>query len=387
MKIHLDHEDRAGFITPRIRVFLSVDLIGSTEFKIRSASDKNWPSVLMGFYSDFQNKFFENWDQWKALYKATPLQLPRGPGPRLWKALGDELIFWKECHSEHEVSGIVQVWRKTLLDFKASWTHPELRFKSGAWLVGSPVRNWEVAFLKDSPIEDDTPYLGNGTAYNFHLLSHYYDPENQRRIDIDFIGPSMDCGFRLLKFVDEEKLILSADLAYLIALSNGWWNQHFKNSSYPKIEFFLDESQPLNGVTGGLLDYPIIWLRALGDGDKTFERDHVGFVRKHLGTEPRAVSATQLQDFLDTYLGEITGFPEKPYICRRENSGIEITSGAIADGHKEKIVEFRGIYLAAVKQDADIIESLQSDGEGISKTEEEIQNSVKIVTDSLPDGE
>lgn len=65
MKKALLNQDSAGFILPRLRVFMSVDLIGSTEYKLRhfnssESAHKGWAPVLMSFYTDFQNKFMEN---------------------------------------------------------------------------------------------------------------------------------------------------------------------------------------------------------------------------------------------------------------------------------------------------------------------------------------
>jgi hypothetical protein len=45
-------------------------------------------------------------------------------------------------------------------------------------------------------------------------LEFGYDSAPTRKIDIDFIGPSMDCGFRILGFAYERKFVMSADLAY-----------------------------------------------------------------------------------------------------------------------------------------------------------------------------
>jgi hypothetical protein len=95
----LDHQDLAHFIKPRLRIFLSVDLIGSTEYKISHIADQPtdgswWPLVSMLFYTDFQKKFLENW---KDFISAAGSKINVGPDPKLWKALGDELIFYKEC--------------------------------------------------------------------------------------------------------------------------------------------------------------------------------------------------------------------------------------------------------------------------------------------------
>ena len=179
-----------SFIQPRLRVFLSVDLIGSTRFKISQSypdgpdkpqeeKDSWWPKVLMAFYTDFQKTFLENWEEFRRL-TGDWSEIKFGDPPKLWKALGDELIFSKICIHENEVWALVQVWRKTLVDFKATWKPDVLKFKSGAWIVGSPVRNWEVAFLREQINPRDIPLMHDHLVYNLHLLQQYYEPAIKR---------------------------------------------------------------------------------------------------------------------------------------------------------------------------------------------------------------
>ena len=69
-----------------------------------------------------------------------------------------------------------------------------LRVKGTAWVAGFPVRNIELYIPK-----------------NMH--KNKAEPECVR----DFLGPSIDLGFRLSKKASEARLILSPSLAYLIA--------------------------------------------------------------------------------------------------------------------------------------------------------------------------
>lgn len=80
------------FIKPRLRLFLSVDLIGSTSFK-QSKANRNfdddvvqtWFEPIIRFYHEFEKKFALELNRFREL------GLPHQPNPTLWKVIGDEL--------------------------------------------------------------------------------------------------------------------------------------------------------------------------------------------------------------------------------------------------------------------------------------------------------
>jgi hypothetical protein len=366
----LDHQDLAHFIKPRLRIFLSVDLIGSTEYKISHIADQPtdgswWPLVSMLFYTDFQKKFLENWQDFVS---SAGSKISVGPHPKLWKALGDELIFYKECVNQDEVVAAVQVWRRTVLDFKANWLHPELRFKTGAWLVGTPVRNWEVAFAHDEPDEMDVLLSGQSTAYNFNLLRQYYDAKSDRKIDIDFIGPSMDCGFRILGFADERKFVMSADLAYLISSRVGTWNENGFGDHYPAIEFYFLGNQELKGYSRSGFDYPVFWLDAF-----TLCKESDSVVHANMAdilSPPRKVTGAQVKAALEPFLKQFGGPPDIPYICTvAPNDGrIKNVLSNIPDAHIEEINRLRLDYVALLGLETSVKESSASENPGNGDT-------------------
>jgi hypothetical protein len=362
----LDHQDLAHFIKPRLRIFFSVDLIGSTEYKISHIADQPtdgswWPLVSMLFYTDFQKKFIENWQDFE---RAAGAKISVGPQPKLWKALGDELIFYKECVNQDEVVAAVQVWRRTVLDFKANWLHPELRFKTGGWLVGTPVRNWEVAFAHDEPDDMDVLLSGQSTAYNFNLLRQYYDPGLTRKIDIDFIGPSMDCGFRILGFADERRFVMSADLAYLISARVGTWNENGFGDQYPAIDFYFLGNQELKGYSRSGFDYPVFWLDAFALCKESDSVVHAKMV--DVLDPPRQVSSAQVKEALEPFLKQFGGPPDIPYICSVApgDGRIKNMMNAIPDDHIEEINRLRLDYVAMSGLETSVKESSASENPG-----------------------
>jgi hypothetical protein len=340
-----------GFIKPRLRVFLSVDLIGSTQFKIQQNHRKNekfepgdpnwWPNMLMAFYTDFQKEFLRNWQEWGDLAADRP-EVVAGDPPKLWKALGDELIFSKTCNHANEIWGVVQVWRKTISDFKKTWAYDQLKFKSGAWLVGSPFRNYEIAFLREAATEEEMSIMGDRQGYNFYLLQQYYC-DSERKIDIDFVGSSMDCGFRLLSKADERKFVISADLAQILMATEQTFKFKFKNVNYPEIKYYFDGVQELKGIARYGVNYPIIWL-------DSYQLEADGDIAKYARSldklsKTRPVDWADFRDFLTTFLSEIEGFPEVPYILNGDYKFEKCP-----DDHLEKIKNFRGVYTQAVER-------------------------------------
>jgi hypothetical protein len=352
-----------SFIKPRLRVFLSVDLIGSTQFKIQQTyadgtsdqtdDDAWWPNVLMAFYTDFQKEFLQNWREWVGVAE-TWSEVDVGDEPKLWKALGDELIFSKICIHMNEIWGLIQVWRKTINIFKQTWKYNALKCKSGAWLVGSPVRNWEVAFLRMPATDHEIEIMDDRQGYNFHLLGEYYK-DNPRKIDIDFVGPNMDCGFRLLAKADERKFVISADLAYLLVLAHDDCFGKFKDMSYPTIEYYFDGVQELKGIDRYGVQYPIIWL-------DSYKLDIDGDIAKYARSvdelsDNNAVDLIKFRAFLETFLSEIAGFPEMPYIHNGNSD-----DGQFPSGHDDRIEKFRSVYRGAAVRLASLKASAEDPG-------------------------
>lgn len=361
----LENQSEAGFIQPRLRIFLSVDLIGSTEYKIVHMRDPTtepswWPIVSMLFYTDFQRKFLENWEN----YSSVADQDHVGAAPKFWKAMGDELIFSKICTSQDQVVAAVQVWRRTVLDFKINWAHPELRFKTGGWLVGTPCRNWEVAFLRADPDEMDETLSGNSIAYNFNLLKQYYDVTSDRKIDIDFIGPGMDCGFRILGFADERKFVMSADLAYLIGSRTGPWGEKEYASDYPTLDFYYLGINDIKGYSRSGIGYPIFWLDAFDKVAPGNSSVHAKMSDMLSGN--KAINSSEVTKALAPFLKDFDGPPDRPYICSVKNDGVIVdVLHTVPEDHIREINRLRELFLVASKLERGIKESLEAgDGTG-----------------------
>jgi hypothetical protein len=193
--------------SPKERIFLSIDAIDSTKFKSSFGEQDNTPGVWAKDFATFlsvvavvyQKKLIE------VIKKYCPDDCPNKHehgtqelSPHMvnvWKYIGDEVVLMAELTcTRHHASLHVLALAETIKQFnnyfaKISEENPnKMRFKGTAWVAGFPVRNIEI---------------------------NLPGPEGQEVKD--FLGPSMDLGFRLSKFASDDRLIVSASLAYFIA--------------------------------------------------------------------------------------------------------------------------------------------------------------------------
>ncbi|MBP2295937.1 hypothetical protein [Azospirillum rugosum] len=231
-------EARAAYT---IVLFLSVDLSGSTAFKFsndladRKAGETDadpvhgWFSVIQKFYRHFNQSFLTRFNG-----EASTAQRPR-----LWKALGDELIYMVEVTETQFVASTVRRFvdavfatRHIVRDMSRS-----LDLKASAWLADFPARNAIVDLngLHD-PLQEKP-----SAARRFSASAEY-----------DYIGPSMDAGFRLGKLASRRKMPLSVELAYVLAEALSTNRTH-------GLIFGYEGRVELKGVLGGE-DYPVLWL-------------------------------------------------------------------------------------------------------------------------------
>ena len=197
---------------PQLFLFLSVDVIGSTELKYSKDSPIDWYNVFTDFYISFPDEFKKHLEveydyQGKLEYSAKKLVV--------WKHAGDEILFYAEITQENEVPCIVTAFKKTLEDWYIS--KDKLDVKGCIW-------TGQVPFIDRKIKEDDCDKF-------------------------DFIGPSIDCGFRLGKYASKEEIAMSVEVADLV---NGIENL--------QTCLFYAKSENLKGVLGDK-KYPIFVLK------------------------------------------------------------------------------------------------------------------------------
>jgi len=232
---------------PKQRIFLSIDAIDSTKFKSTLAAAKGSTSdVWAKEFSVFLPEVVVVY--WNKLVKAinthcrstcsrpciSESEVESRHSVNVWKYIGDEVVLMAELACEKHAFLHVLVLAETLNYFNRNFADERipddskglLRFKGTAWVAGFPVANIELC-LPGSVAKDRTIK--------------------------DFLGPSMDLGFRLSKFSSKDKLVISASLAFLIAKPAVEGSGTKKDP--PPLCF--GASVEIKGVRGG--KHPLIW--------------------------------------------------------------------------------------------------------------------------------
>ncbi|CAM5315920.1 hypothetical protein [Eoetvoesiella caeni] len=272
-------DDLEEWEKPRLRLFFSADIVGSTAFKQTPKKDEttpgaypHWFHVVLGFYHQAEREFSTSWDSYKRSFNGNDnIEHWFGPPPEIWKTVGDEVLFTKDV--EHPLQALIAIhaWTEALSGMQAHLRNKhQLDVKSCVWLADFPLRNQEVVLGQSNPrVDDDYSYI------NQLALKAFY--EGRRGIGLqtpesnvgnallrDFIGPSIDTGFRLGAFASPRKMVISVELAHLLAVEQGAAEAEpvrhaFGPVSLRKFAFRYAGNHALKGVMGGR-PYPIFWL-------------------------------------------------------------------------------------------------------------------------------
>jgi hypothetical protein len=266
-------------LRPKLRLFLSADIVGSSDLKYQQPGP-DWVFPIQSFYIQFP-VFLD--EQVTARTAAAPCPLEP---PLLWKALGDELIFVVELKHLRQAALYVESFADALRQAAINWARPPhpLRFKGTAWLAGFPLINAEVPL--------DLPVIGT--------------PGEAAPLP-DFVGPQIDTGFRLKDHATPRKVVLSAELAYLLL-----------SAESPCPDLYFDGDQPLKGILRGR-PYPLIWIdsdKGSADGKPTLNQ------KKDILLGRRAADKEALRSYLDSWLQETGGLITKPFITNDESADL-----------------------------------------------------------------
>ena len=203
---------------------MSVDIIESTSYKNTKPNEpQHWLSFFLEFYREFDVHFQGTLEKHKKEL-ASPKKFKK---PLLWKSLGDELIYSAQLTHHEQIPLLVKSFQDAAIAYspflqeKESW----LGLKATAWIAGFPCGNAEIML----------PIKGHHKA--------------------DYIGPLIDIGFRLSKYSNARKFVISIELAYLLS------RFHFHFSG---LKIYYEGSEPLKGVLNNK-PYPIFWLNMIKD--------------------------------------------------------------------------------------------------------------------------
>ncbi|MBX3485382.1 hypothetical protein [Phenylobacterium sp.] len=200
------------------RLFLSVDMVGSTEFKARFTGQgaEAWLGIFKAFFTSFPLMV-------AGQIGLAFLEDDATPAISVWKVMGDEVVFVCEPGSAEELTTILTTILKTMALYEARhFQQLPLRLKGTAWL----------AEFDDQNIEIEIPELSSGSGEH-----------------VDFIGPDIDLGFRIAKFARPGVMVVSLDVLEAVLGA--------RNAQ--EAVFYLMGREALKGVMFGR-SYPIVWM-------------------------------------------------------------------------------------------------------------------------------
>ncbi|KCZ84459.1 hypothetical protein HAD_02230 [Hyphomonas adhaerens MHS-3] len=273
-------EEVPEFLTPSLKLFLSVDLIGSTKLKHdedvlngQSASASSldgvgakWFNSLIDFYGEFELTFLEKWTSTFLDDSIVEEHWKETTSPSLWKINGDELIYVHNVRHPGEVVVALIAWREAVFSYRSSLKEKRsnLDLKATAWMAGFPIGNHEVAFWSDlSSTATKSEEPSGKTGQYYRLRKWYEDQSNARKSDYikDYIGPAVDTGFRLAQFASARRFPVSIEIAYFLSKLT------MNSSANKALRLRYLGREAMKGVLGGT-PYPIFWLDCMSPNDE-----------------------------------------------------------------------------------------------------------------------
>lgn len=328
-----------------LRLFLSLDIVGSTEFKQASRSADSHPAAmtiawLEPFLSFYQLSVEQMDAHWMRVCGEMSAVDPRnrsdrfhfGERPGFWKGAGDEVLFSKAVRSPLDAIAAIHAFLQVMREHRARFGGKGLPLdvKGTAWLAGFPVNNAE-AVLPVASAEPAAERLDEPIAENYRLLDLHH--AGKINVPLDYIGPSIDLGFRLRDHATPRRLVISADLAWLLchAHMSSPDKEHGRCPLLAVPHIGYDGRHPLKGILRGQ-PYPLMWIEA--DAENDVDRAEDALLRRSLsGATPSSARVKELSDFCALFLSGLTPLQTRPYI--KDCADPEIS--AVSSDHANKL--------------------------------------------------
>lgn len=274
----------------RVRLFLSVDLTGSTAFKHKSQNALEWIKAFRIFYEQFPILLRSNYLDITQHEHRNLSKVEKDNGyPRLWKTVGDEILFCCTVSSLCQLGVCIDAFVKTLIDYGKIASGDGLNTKGNAWVASFPTPNCSIKPIKISDIKSrHTQKKNNHSLPTEDIeLSIDEDPSN-----FDFLGKGIDAGFRISKNSAINTLTISPGLGILLCECKNLGRMSKFNTSMR-----LTEMQEFKGVANNH-PYPVLTIDTYRD-DKY--KEIINQQRELLG-EPQLQDIDNLESYLRNYL-------------------------------------------------------------------------------------
>jgi hypothetical protein len=301
----------------RVRLFLSVDLVGSTAYKDGEGNSPDprspfpkWVEQTRLFYRDFPETLRHTFET-----QLIGANIGRDmPEPRVWKTLGDEIIFCTRLQDLRHLSICVIAFLRTLKSYgeKLEALGGHLDVKGAAWIATFPAPNVTVPVSGAHAPQGDQPD---------EALELEAD-ENPSRFD--FLGKNIDTGFRVSRYSSHERFAITVELAYLLSNAS-------QQDTLP-FNFSYHGRESMKGVIKGR-PYPLLSIEA----DRNSSPGEVRLRERLLNR----ADSLPVWDFLQAFINQ-EGI-ERPIL-----SGVRDAS--TTDVLPSLYIEFREAWEALVKE-------------------------------------
>lgn len=385
------------FLKPRLRLFLSADIAGSTAAKQKEGSfykdpsqprkEKGWIDATVYFFEEFSTQFDSTWNSANSAFHSVPgskeyLQTP----PVYWKAIGDEILYYKEISRWEEIWVAIGAWavaiKEVRRELQTRFRSLGLDIKGSAWIAGFPVINTELVLnaQKSNPATNeqasstkDFPIYSN----LFNLYRLYESPNDGYTGERDFIGPLIDAGFRVSSQATPGRLVISIETAYAI-LGTRLSNEHVKAiesqvKEFPQLQFYYAGRRQLKGVSGSSGGYPLFFVD-LGLPKEDLYSTEAVLLEKVNGK----VNEQDALNFCEKY------FTENPSSCRPYivNEDGVLLGGEMPRGHIVRLDELHNLWLKISTKSNLPIDALPPDSGGTPEGDKinEVQQLAGITT-------
>ncbi|GER06908.1 hypothetical protein JCM17843_12180 [Kordiimonadales bacterium JCM 17843] len=270
----------------RVRLFLSVDLTGSTQFKSQEGKTNfDWLKIFQRFYGEFPCEFAKNYS--KICEDITEIcDLERKSAPKVWKTIGDEILFVNRINSITHLGACITAFSKTLIDFGTEINSAHsLNTKGNGWIAAFPHPNCSIKLSRDN-LED--PLSGK----NDILTEEFEKQVDENPHEFDFLGKGIDGGFRISRNATIDTFTISPALALLLCQA-----KRNKDTTKFNCDLYFHEMQQLKGVVNNN-PYPIISI----DTNRDNRKKEINELQSNLLGSPKNTDNDRLQKYLEKYI-------------------------------------------------------------------------------------
>lgn len=227
--------------------------------------------------------------------------------------------------------------------------------KATAWSAGFPLMNTEVVF--EEALSAGKPQGGSALARQSQLRGLWHTGGQKRKgLTLDFIGPSIDIGFRLSQLSSADQMMISLDLAYIIA-------KHVDNAFDGELPMYYDGARPLKGVLGGR-SYPIFWIFVGSPNAYKLQQ-----AEDDLGGPAKSVVPSVAATFCQRFYSENSNYLISPFICKSDGSTVW---GDKPPDYEKAIARLRETVGIDQKVSEGIDKAATSDGVGSTPDQQDV---------------